>query len=114
MSEYRKTLGISIEQTEDEKMKEWDERTRKTVESWEFGKEWPEEKKQSAKESSPDEHNKLNDQPEQLARLRRQIEKTVDNACAFRDYILLQTLSSRLRTALTEDIRSRRRPTGER
>jgi hypothetical protein len=28
----------------------------------------------------------------------------------FRDYVFLQNLSSRLRTALTEDLRSRRRP----
>jgi len=31
----------------------------------------------------------------------------------FKDYVFLQTLSSRLRTALSEDIRSRRRPAGE-
>lgn len=31
-------------------------------------------------------------------------------ALLFQDFVLLQTLSSRLRTALTEDVRSRRRP----
>jgi hypothetical protein len=31
----------------------------------------------------------------------------------FKDYVLLQTLSSRLRTMLSEDIRSRRRPVGK-
>ena len=114
MSEYRKPLGISIERSKDEKMKEWDEQTKQTVESLEFGREWSEDKKRLAKELSPDEQNKLKDKPEQLAKLRTKIEKTVDSASAFKDYILLQTLSSRLRTALTEDIQSRRRPTGER
>ena len=114
ISEYRKRLGISIEQNKDEKMKEWDERTRQTVENWEFGKEWPDDKKRLAKEVPPDEQNKLKDKPEQLAKLKEEIANTVDSACAFKDYILLQTLSSRLRTALTEDIQSRRRPTGER
>jgi hypothetical protein len=90
MDKYRNTLDLSLEawdkKTEEEK-KSWE----KTVENWEFGKEWPDDKKQALKRSPAD-------------------EEVVDNACAFKDYILLQTVSSRLRSALAEDIASRRRP----
>jgi hypothetical protein len=90
MDGYRKTLNLSIaewdKKTEEEK-KNWEE----TVESWEFGEQWPEDKKKILKKSPAD-------------------GESVDNACAFKDYILLQTVSSRLRSALTEDIASRRRP----
>ena len=65
---------------------EWDKQKKQQVESWTFGKLTDEEKKKAAEAAQ---------------------------AYAFKDYVLLQTLSSRLRSALTKDITSRRRPLDE-
>jgi hypothetical protein len=118
MNEYRKTLDLSIERWDektDEEKKSWME----SVDRWEFGKKWSQDEKQKLKElyllqkigSLPQaEQGKLEVQSELMAELKLRTDKTVDDACAFEDYVLLQTVSSRLRSALTEDIRSRRRP----
>jgi hypothetical protein len=92
MRGYRRVLKLSP----DEATKgSWDNKMENTwydeiTNRWQFGGEWPDGKKE------------LNKLPEE--------KEVVDNACAFKDYIFLQTLSSRLRTALTEDIASRRQP----
>jgi hypothetical protein len=65
---------------------EWGEQTKGNVESWAFGK-LSEEEREKAEERT-----------------------NAAQAYAFKDYVLLQTLSSRLRSALAEDIASRRRP----
>ena len=90
MDAYRKILSLSLEKWDkktDQEKKTWEE----TVENWEFGKEWAEDKRQTPNTSPAD-------------------QELVDNASAFKDYVLLQTVGSRLRGALAKDIASRRRP----
>ena len=96
MEKYRVMLELSLTRKEEEewcneKKESWYKESDQRIESWDFGMKWPETKIETVEISSED-------------------SALVRDACAFKDYILLQTVSSRLRSALTEDIRSRRRP----
>ena len=92
LATYREQLGIrSYWQKQDEDSEVRQERDLAEVEGWQFGGE----------SAATDPADKSDSEDRETASANR-----------FRDYVFLQHLSSTLRTELTGDIRSRRRPAG--